>query len=101
VGTDGGHPDRAAGLSRRGDGRDALRTPHCDTAIHLARAAFGERHAAYPSQGGFLGLFSIADGALVWSREHKRRIADAPLIARDRLFIAAEDGQLLVYRGDL
>jgi outer membrane protein assembly factor BamB len=61
-------------------------------------AAFSDQHVAYTSVYGFAGVFRLSDGALAWSAK-RRGIADAPLIARDRLFIAGEDGHLLVYRG--
>jgi len=62
--------------------------------------AMSERHIAYAERSGSLVLFRLSDGALVWSYQHKQWLG-GPVIAANRLFVGAEDGNLLVFEGDI
>ncbi len=55
-----------------------------------------EEYIGFGTQGGLVGLFRLADGDLAWSYRYKAPLY-MPAMADDRLFVCADDGNLLIF----
>ena len=55
-----------------------------------------EDYIGFGTRGGLIGLFRLADGGLAWSYRYKVPLY-APAMADERLYVCADDGNLLVF----
>jgi outer membrane protein assembly factor BamB len=63
--------------------------------------AMSARHIVYTARSGFIGVFRLSDGLLVWTPPGRMPRLGAPVIDGKRVFVPTDLGLLLVLDGEI